>query len=156
MDTQVLIAYDGSESAERAIRSTATLLKSGSATVLTVWERPLGTSASLMMDPTFPVGRIDPVEEPELEAAVESRAVAMAERGAIIAADAGFAQVTARAELLDKQVSRTILAVADEIGAGAIVMGTRGLSGLKTAILGSVSHDVVQHSALPVLLVPHD
>lgn len=156
MDTQVLLAYDGSPAAEQAIRSSAALFASSTATVLTVWEPPLNPSAGLAGDPTFPVAGYDIVAETTIEHTLEDHAAAIAERGAVIAANAGFTQVTARTELLDKHEWKTILAVADELGAAAIVMGTRGLSGLKSALLGSVSHSVVQHAQLPVLLVPHE
>jgi hypothetical protein len=33
-------------------------------------------------------------------------------------------------------------------------MGTRGLTGLKSVLLGSVSHAVAQHADRPVLIVP--
>jgi nucleotide-binding universal stress UspA family protein len=35
-------------------------------------------------------------------------------------------------------------------------MGTRGLSGVRSAIAGSVSHRVTQHVDAPVLIVPPD
>jgi nucleotide-binding universal stress UspA family protein len=42
---------------------------------------------------------------------------------------------------------------ADELDAPAIVMGQRGMSGLKRALLGSVSRDVVNAYHRPVVLV---
>jgi nucleotide-binding universal stress UspA family protein len=41
---------------------------------------------------------------------------------------------------------------ADELDAPAIVMGQRGMSGLKRALLGSVSRDVVNAYHRPVVL----
>lgn len=35
-----------------------------------------------------------------------------------------------------------------------IVLGTRGLGGVKSFLLGSVSHAVVQHADRPLLIVP--
>ena len=38
--------------------------------------------------------------------------------------------------------------------APALIVGTRGLSGVRSAVLGSVSHHVTQHVTAPVLIVP--
>lgn len=51
-------------------------------------------------------------------------------------------------------MASTIVAVATELDAGVIVMGTRGLNGVKSFLLGSVSHHVAQHADRPVLVVP--
>ncbi len=51
--------------------------------------------------------------------------------------------------------SVTINLTAEEIGADLIVMGTRGLSGLKHAMLGSVTERVVRLAPCPVLTVKH-
>jgi nucleotide-binding universal stress UspA family protein len=44
--------------------------------------------------------------------------------------------------------------MADEIDAGLIVVGSRGLTGLKELLKGSFSHDVAEHAGRPVLIVP--
>ena len=46
-----------------------------------------------------------------------------------------------------------ITALAEEIGAGLIVIGSRGLGGLRRAMLGSVSDSVVRHAHCPVMVV---
>jgi nucleotide-binding universal stress UspA family protein len=43
--------------------------------------------------------------------------------------------------------------VAEHIGAGLIVMGSRGLGGVRRALMGSVSDSVVRHAHCPVLVV---
>jgi nucleotide-binding universal stress UspA family protein len=48
----------------------------------------------------------------------------------------------------------TILGQADEISASAIVLGSRGLTGIKSVWLGSVSHAVLQHADRTVIIVP--
>jgi nucleotide-binding universal stress UspA family protein len=49
-----------------------------------------------------------------------------------------------------------ILAYADESDIDVIVMGTHGRTGVKRALLGSVTEDVVRHSEIPVLTVHRD
>ena len=51
------------------------------------------------------------------------------------------------------QLSREWHAVADRIAADAIVIGSRGLSGIAEFFLGSVSSRVAQYAAVPVLIV---
>jgi nucleotide-binding universal stress UspA family protein len=43
--------------------------------------------------------------------------------------------------------------VAEELGAGLIVMGSRGQGRLRRALLGSVSDAVVRHAHCPVTIV---
>jgi nucleotide-binding universal stress UspA family protein len=49
-----------------------------------------------------------------------------------------------------------ILAVGEEIGTGLIVLGSRGLGGLKRALMGSVSDSIVRHAHCPVLVVRNE
>jgi nucleotide-binding universal stress UspA family protein len=46
-----------------------------------------------------------------------------------------------------------IVELAEEIGADWIVMGTRGLTGLRHVLLGSVAERAIQHAPCPVLSV---
>jgi nucleotide-binding universal stress UspA family protein len=46
-----------------------------------------------------------------------------------------------------------IVKLAEEIGAGLIVMGSRGLGGIRRALMGSVSDSVVRHALRSVLVV---
>jgi nucleotide-binding universal stress UspA family protein len=46
-----------------------------------------------------------------------------------------------------------ITALAEKIGAGLIVVGSRGLGGIRRMMLGSVSDSVVRHAHCPVLVV---
>jgi nucleotide-binding universal stress UspA family protein len=43
---------------------------------------------------------------------------------------------------------------AEERDAAAVVVGSRGLTALRSAVLGSVSYGVVHHCKRPVLVVP--
>ena len=50
-------------------------------------------------------------------------------------------------------VAEEIISLAEEIGAGLIVVGSRGLGGIRRALMGSVSDSVVRHAHCPVLVV---
>lgn len=49
--------------------------------------------------------------------------------------------------------ARAILEFAEQTGSDLIVIGSRGLGGIRGMVLGSVSHNVVQHAKVPVLVV---
>jgi nucleotide-binding universal stress UspA family protein len=60
----------------------------------------------------------------------------------------------ARAHLrIGDKPDQQIITVAEEIGAGLIVLGSRGMGGVRRALLGSVSDSVVRHAHCPVLVV---
>ena len=42
---------------------------------------------------------------------------------------------------------------AEEIGAGLVVVGSRGLGAMKRTLIGSVSDAVVKHAHCPVIVV---
>ena len=46
-----------------------------------------------------------------------------------------------------------IVRLAEQIGAGLIVIGSRGRAGVRRALMGSVSDSVVRHAHCPVLVV---
>jgi nucleotide-binding universal stress UspA family protein len=144
----ILIAYDGSTDAQAAIDGAAKLLRDEEATVLTVWERLVDVLART--GSAFAIGDVD---YEALDREAEEQAGKRADEGVQLADKAGMkarGEVRAR----DDSVAASILAAADELNADAILMGTRGLTGLKSALLGSVSHAVLQHSDRTVIVVP--
>jgi nucleotide-binding universal stress UspA family protein len=58
-----------------------------------------------------------------------------------------------RLELLSGRPEEEIVRLADAIDAGLIVIGSRGLGTVKSAVLGSVSKDVLAKSGRPVAIV---
>jgi nucleotide-binding universal stress UspA family protein len=144
----ILIAYDGSDDAQAAIDRAAQLFKGESATVLTVWERfiDIVTRAGAGM----PVGEVD---YETLDRNYEDQARQRAEDGAERARRAGL-DAQPRTGAREHTVATTILTTADDLGADVIVIGTRGLTGLKSLLLGSVSHAVLQHADRTVIVVP--
>lgn len=62
--------------------------------------------------------------------------------------------VRVKAHLTAEPPSFAISEAAEELGVDCIVMGTRGLSGLKHAVLGSVAERTVRTAPCPVFTVP--
>ena len=146
----ILIAYDGSEDAKSAIAGAGKLLEGAPTTVVTVWE-PFAdvvarTSAGLTLAPGV-------VETDNLDEAYEERARELAAEGVELANTAGL-NAQPRTRTRYSTIAEAILAEADEVQADAIVMGTRGLTGIKSLVLGSVSHAVLNHANRPVVVVP--
>ncbi len=61
----------------------------------------------------------------------------------------------AQVHLVEGRVAPEIVALAEEIGAGLIVTGSRGHGGIRRALMGSVSDAVVRHAHCPVFVVRH-
>jgi nucleotide-binding universal stress UspA family protein len=144
----ILIAYDGSPDARAAIERTGELLRGRPATVLTVWERFQDVLARTGAG--MPIGAVD---YDELDREYEVQARQRADEGAELGRYAGL-NPHARTCVRNGSIANTVLAEADDLGAEAIVLGTRGLTGLKSLLLGSVSHAVAQHADRPVIVVP--
>jgi nucleotide-binding universal stress UspA family protein len=146
----ILIAYDGSQDARSAIDHAGELLSGEPATVVTVWEPFVDmmarTGAGLGLAPGI-------VDFEEIDRAYERSARERADEGVERAQRAGLnAQPRTRAR--HTTIAEAILTEAEEVRARAIVMGTRGLTGIKSVLLGSVSHAVLQHADRPVIVVP--
>lgn len=146
----ILICYDGSVDAQAAIERAGVLFTEKSATVLTVWEPFAEVMAHSATGLVFSPGMVD---IGAVDAASETGARERAEEGATRARSAGF-DAQARTREQETSVAEAIIAEATEAGASAIVVGTRGLRGLKSVLLGSVSHAVLHHADRPVLVVP--
>ena len=63
------------------------------------------------------------------------------------------AGIEVREHLVEEHPSQAIASVAEQIEADLIIMGTRGLTGLKHIMLGSVAERVVRIAPCPVLTV---
>jgi nucleotide-binding universal stress UspA family protein len=153
----LLIAYDGSDAARRAISETAELFGSRSVLVATVWEEALAYTAATMptagleLQPT----PMDIGEARRLEQEFEARARRVAEEGAELARSAGL-QAEAIAVAGDVQAADAIVELARERQVAAVVVGSRGLTGLRARLEGSTSSGVLQRASCPVVVVHDD
>jgi nucleotide-binding universal stress UspA family protein len=149
---RLLIAYDGSPAARRAVTTAAALLPGVAATVVTV-PQDLGEleEVPLAARGALPVSVVhDRLEA--LRGAARQAALATAQEGAEQARAAGFA-AHASAGPAQRPVWRALAAAAEEQGAALLVLGTRGLSVL-SPLLGSTAAGLLHHLAQPGLLVP--
>jgi nucleotide-binding universal stress UspA family protein len=94
----------------------------------------------------------DPEEVAAIDRAQSGHAGDVAEAGARLARELG-----ATAEALSvpdsANVAGTLIAIAEERDASAIVVGSRGLGGIKARVLGSTSRKLLQDTHRPVLVV---
>jgi|SRR5215211_931943 len=147
-DAPLVFCYDGSPDATHGIERASDLLAPRPALVLTVWE------PAPVLGPGLD-GAAILVNDVELDRAAAEAAGRTAEEGARVARDAGL-EAEAVAIKAAGPLWETIVEFADGQGAAAIVMGSRGLTGLRSMLLGSVSRGVVQHANRPTMVIhPH-
>lgn len=141
---KVMVAFDGSDDSAKAVKLAVTLVKGfhSELVVVHVYNPPMivyGAGTSL------PVPNYKDLEDSAKQAASE-----VLSRGVELASEAG---VKARGELLEAQsVVEALSEYAAHMQADLLVIGTRGMTGFKKLILGSVSSGVVSHAPCPVLV----
>jgi nucleotide-binding universal stress UspA family protein len=149
---KILFAYDGSDGADAAIAKAAELLghTNDEAVVLSVWE-PLTVAA--IKAARFGGDEIAvPLDAASEDERSEKQAHELAEHGVEVARSHGFdARPVAVAD--DRAIADTIVHQAKELDADLIVLGARGLAGVR-AFLGSVSNHVLQQAHRPTLVIP--
>jgi nucleotide-binding universal stress UspA family protein len=141
----ILICYDRSDGARRAVEVAGALFSGRTAVVLHVWS-PISVAAAAY-------GGFTALPDFD-EAALAKAARELAEEGAGLARAAGLDASAAVVEGTYEGTWHAIVDAALSEGASLIVIGARGLSTFKSFVLGSVSHGVAQHARTPVLIVP--
>lgn len=142
MFTRILVPTDGSEEVESAVEMALELARTHDATlhVLFIVDPPRSISGA-----GEGFTGLDNLLD-ELEAEGQRATERVAERGD----DSGVEVETA---VRRGNPHDDVLAYADEHDVDLIVMGTHGRTGVKRALLGSVTENVVRHSEIPVLTV---
>lgn len=141
--TKILLATDGSEEAELAASTAADLAKA-SASELHVLH--VGPGLPLYELPDYPAR----FEEVVAEQRREAKSILDDQVRGIEAL--GVAVVGAHLEM-DGRPARALVELGEKLGAGLVVMGSRGLGGLRRTLMGSVSDSVVRHAHCPVMVV---
>lgn len=140
----ILVATDGSASADRAVELAASLAGAGQAelVIITVPER-------LPPDALHAYSQVEHVSPGE---AVELAARSILFHAQERAKRFGVARVSA--EVVPGEPAEAILKLAAKTNPGAIVVGRRGRGRLAGLLLGSVSHKLVSLAPCPVVVVP--
>jgi len=148
----VLIGYDGTAAAERALRETAELLGGREAVVVVVWKA--GLAFELVELPAASVGLppapIDVRTALEVDRSLLESASRAAERAAELARELGLdAEPLVVAEDPETPVDETLVRVARERDAQVVAVGTHKHG----PILGRISRGVVRSASCPALVV---
>jgi nucleotide-binding universal stress UspA family protein len=152
----VLIGYDGSEVSRAAVRHAAELFAGRPAVVATVWEPGLAAVPVSLPD-TIGAGTLppDPATVEAVDRLQHEHASTVAGEGAEFARSIGLAaEPQAVPDGLD--VADTLIGIARERGAAVVVLGSHGISGLRSRVLGSVSRKLIEHCDRPVLVIRDD
>lgn len=146
----ILLAYDGSDGAKAAIEAATRLFPGCSALVVSVWQSVAAAAPASLIAVPAGVAR---KAYAELDEEAQREAQELAEDGAA-AARAGGLDAAARGVLCHGNTWATLVRLAEDERPAAIVVGSRGRSAVKSALLGSVSSGVAHHSSVPVMIVP--
>ena len=130
----VLLATDGSEEAELAAQMAVSIAKRTGSELHLVCVVDLGVAA-----------------DPRLQEGLRQKARDLLEDQARKMRKAGDA--IAETHICVGRPDLEIVTLAEKVGAGLIVVGSRGLGGVRRALIGSVSDSVVRHAHCPVLVV---
>ncbi|ALS20593.1 MULTISPECIES: universal stress protein [Paenibacillus] len=139
--SKILVAYDGSDQAEKALLKAVELAKLNEQIEILVLH---------VVSPSAPYTGYEYIPSPDIiELVMKQGSKTLQQAEKVLA---GIPNKWNKA-LHKGYPAETILDYAKTSGCDLIVIGSRGLSGLKELFLGSVSHNVVQHSPVPVLVV---
>ena len=142
---KILLATDGSKEAELATTTTADLASSTGSELHVVSVFPASAYVHPYYEDHFP----EAAETLRREARVERQEMLDKQVDRVQEAGGNVAQTHIRTG----ETAEEIVTLAEEIGAGLIVMGSKGLGGIKRALIGSVSAAVVSLAHCPVLVV---
>lgn len=139
---RILVAYDGSEPARKALQHAIGLAEANEESKVRV--------VHVFQFPQYFVGSAYATASAETNEELYEYAERLQQE-----AEGKVASLGDRAEVVLQQgpPGLAIIDEADGFNADLIIIGSRGLSGLKEFVLGSVSHHVVQHAKVPVLVI---
>ncbi|HEV2092558.1 MAG TPA: universal stress protein [Rubrobacter sp.] len=143
--TKILLAVDGSEEARRAARLATALAEGLDSELQLVHVEPLPSVYA------YPESAI---YDPDLGHEVREAAGRSArDRLAAQAEGLGVSEKVAGTHAPVGRPDAEIVRLAEELRAGLVVVGSRGLGPIRRVLVGSVSDSIVRHAHCPVLVV---
>ena len=143
LGAKVLLATDGSEGAELATRAAVEVCEGTASELHVVYVEPL---------PEFMKnGHGTPGYDRELYEMIEEEARETLRKLTWRVKVAGG--TVAEAHLRMGVVAEEIVSLADELDAGLIIVGSRGLGSIRRTLAGSVSESLFRHAHCPVMVV---
>ena len=146
---KILLATDGSEEAGLAARTATEPAEKTGSELHEVYAQPIPLPVDPSPDDPFP-DIIGP-HASEVIKDIKEKAQRLLDAQVQQVRAAGGA--VAQAHLKIGGPVEEIVTLAEEMGAGLIVLGSRGVGGVGWALMGSVSESVVRHAHCPVLVV---
>jgi nucleotide-binding universal stress UspA family protein len=145
--TKILLATDGSSEASLALTTAADLAQSTNSELHIAYVFPTAVQRPF---PNPVLARPADEMEHELEDAMH-QAQSFLDREVEQVKNEGV--TVADSHLVRGRPDKEVVHLSEELGAGLIVMGSRGLGGIRRALMGSVSDSVVRHAHCPVMIV---
>ena len=144
MGDAIVVGTDGSETAKQAVAEAVRLAKALSAPVHVVSAyQPMMAKVSGAPEGAAKVWQ--PLPDDEVEGIL-----------GLAVAKVRLAGVEATAHASRKDPADALIAVADEVGASMIVVGSKGMHGARRLALGNVPNKVSHHARCNVLIVATD
>ena len=141
--TKILLATDGSVEAELALSTSVDLSNSTSSELHVVHVgSQYHPDLTTLRDPSLFEERLQELEQ-ETQEVLNGQVRKIEEAGAAVQ----------EAHLRRGRKDQEIVHLGEKIGAGLIVMGSRGRGGVRRALVGSVADSVIRHAHCPVLVV---
>ena len=143
--TKILLASDGSEEAELALQTAVGLAKRTDSELHVVHVGRLARYAgAAALGGRGPLPSVQDALDNEIRRLLEAQVKKVEAAGGVVA----------HAHLRSSErPDAEIVSVAEEVDAGLITVGSRGLGGMNRALMGSISDSVVRHASCPVLIV---
>lgn len=150
----VLVGVDGSKYAESALEAAIDIAKRYSAKLFIVYIHPLPSMPLVTGVPAYPhIITQFPNYYPKVSPEVKEKIEPLLKKYENMALEYGIKEVESKIVPYWGAVGEGLVYFADENKVSAIVIGSRGLTGLKRVLLGSVADYVIRNAHCNVIVI---